>query len=397
MTSRLPSKPPQLSGFTYVRPLGGGGFADVFLFDQNMPRRKTAVKVLLDGFVDDNVRRMFRAEADIMAELGAHPSILTVYEAGLSADGRPYIVMEYCPEGLGKSWRKHPMTLADVLHIGVKLASALETAHRHRFTILHRDIKPSNILLTEYGAPVLSDFGIATSLSSDSANDILAMSVPWSAPEVVAEKTAGTVASEIWSLGATLYSLLAGRSPFEIADSSKNSRDQLKARIIKANYTPIGRSDVDESIERILLKSMAKDPADRYSSMLELALELNEAQAALGLRTTPLELTATSAWDAVTPSPDDAAADSSQEDAPAQDLFGRQSEVAVESKRRSRQPAAAIAPEADDAPQPTPTKSGGRGRSGARPRLSPLVWIISGAVILGFAATLGILALIGAL
>lgn len=382
MTSRLPSKPPQLSGFTYVRPLGGGGFADVFLFDQNMPRRKTAVKVLLDGFVDDNVRRMFRAEADIMAELGAHPSILTVYEAGLSADGRPYIVMEYCPEGLGKSWRKRPMPVPEVLNIGVKLASALETAHRHRFTILHRDIKPSNILVTEYGSPVLSDFGIATSLSSDSANDILAMSVPWSAPEVVAEKTSGTVASEVWSLGATLYSLLAGRSPFEIADSSKNSRDQLKARIVKANYTPIGRADVPENVERVLLKAMAKNPSERYQSMLEFALELNELQGDLGLRTTPLELTSNSAWDSSSPTvlPHEA-----------EDSFGHQSQVAVDSKRRSRQPSApAVLRESEGAPVQPKIRS-------SRKKVSPLVWIVGGAVILGFAIAMGALAAAGVL
>jgi serine/threonine protein kinase len=384
----LPSKPPQLSGFTYVRPLGGGGFADVFLFDQNMPRRKTAVKVLLDGFVDDSVRRMFRAEADIMAELGAHPSILTVYEAGLSADGRPYIVMEFCPEGLGKSWRKRPMAVADVLHIGVKLASALETAHRHRFTILHRDIKPSNILITEYGSPVLSDFGIATSLSSDSANDILAMSVPWSAPEVISEKTSGTVASEVWSLGATLYSLLAGRSPFEIADSSKNSRDQLKSRIQKANYTPIGRSDIPESVERVLLKSMAKDPSDRYPSMLEFALELNELQSELGLRTTPLELTASSTWEAA-PSAPAAAAEVTDESAA--DLFGHQSEVAVESKRRSRQPVSPDRASADEAPTKAPKVRG------AKKKISPLMWIVGGAVILGFAIAMTVLAVAGVL
>ena len=390
MTSRLPSKPPQLSGFTYVRPLGGGGFADVFLFDQNMPRRKAAVKVLLDGFVDDNVRRMFRAEADIMAELGAHPSILTVYEAGLSADGRPYIVMEYCPEGLGKSWRKRPMPLPEVLNIGVKLASALETAHRHRFTILHRDIKPSNILITEYGSPVLSDFGIATSLSSDSANDILAMSVPWSAPEVVAEKTSGTVASEVWSLGATLYSLLAGRSPFEIADSSKNSRDQLKTRIVKANYTPIGRADVPESVERVLLKSMAKNPDERYQSMLEFALELNELQGELGLRTTALELTSNSAWEASASSASPAAAEGSEE-SPEHDSFGHQSEVAVESKRRSRQP---IAPAAVRESERAPAQPKIRG---SRKKVSPLVWIIGGAVVLGFAIAMGVLAAAGVL
>ena len=97
MGRRIPSAPPVLSGYTYVRPLGTGGFADVFLFEQNMPRRSVAVKVLLQDIVDDDVLRAFNAEADVMARLSSHPSILTVYDASISADGRPYLVMEYCP------------------------------------------------------------------------------------------------------------------------------------------------------------------------------------------------------------------------------------------------------------------------------------------------------------
>lgn len=223
---------------------------------------------------------------------------------------------------------------------------------------------------------------VSRRLSSDSANDILAMSVPWSAPEVVAEKTSGTVASEVWSLGATLYSLLAGRSPFEIADSSKNSRDQLKARIVKANYTPIGRADVPENVERVLLKAMAKNPSERYQSMLEFALELNELQGDLGLRTTPLELTSNSAWESSSPTvlPHEA-----------EDSFGHQSQVAVDSKRRSRQPSApAVLRESEGAPVQPKIRS-------SRKKVSPLVWIVGGAVILGFAIAMGALAAAGVL
>ena len=88
MASRLPSAPPVIAGYTAIRPLGTGGFADVFLFEQNMPRRSVAVKVLLHDVVDNDVLRMFNAEADVMARLSSHPSILTVYDAGISADGR---------------------------------------------------------------------------------------------------------------------------------------------------------------------------------------------------------------------------------------------------------------------------------------------------------------------
>src|SRR5690606_31697780 len=127
MASRMPSAPPVLSGFSYVRPLGTGGFADVFLFEQNMPRRSVAVKVLLREVVDDDVIRMFNSEADVMARLSAHPSILTVHAASISADGRPYLVMEYCPGSAASRYRQQRMPLTEALHLGVKIASALET------------------------------------------------------------------------------------------------------------------------------------------------------------------------------------------------------------------------------------------------------------------------------
>jgi serine/threonine protein kinase len=91
---RLPSQPPVLPGFSHVHVLGSGGFADVFLYEQNMPRRQVAVKVMLSEVVNDQVRQMFQAEANLMAQLSSHPSILTVYEASVSSDGRPYLVME---------------------------------------------------------------------------------------------------------------------------------------------------------------------------------------------------------------------------------------------------------------------------------------------------------------
>ncbi|MCR2827776.1 protein kinase domain-containing protein, partial [Microbacterium sp. zg.Y909] len=150
MANRLPSAPPVLPGFTYVRPLGTGGFADVFLFEQNLPRRPVAVKVLLEDIVDEGLLRMFNAEADVMARLSSHPSILTIYEASISADGRPYLVMEYCPTSLTNRYRREVMPVAEVLQLSVKIASALETAHRSG--LLHRDIKPSNILVTAFGS-----------------------------------------------------------------------------------------------------------------------------------------------------------------------------------------------------------------------------------------------------
>lgn len=286
MASRLPASPPVLSGFQYVRPLGTGGFADVFLFEQHMPRRPVAVKVLLADIVDEALLRMFTAEADAMARLSAHPSIVTIYEASISADGRPYLVMEYCPSSFTTRYRQEKIDLEEVLALGVAMGSAVETAHRAG--LLHRDIKPSNILVTRYGLPVLSDFGIATAVGPGAhGDDVIAMSVPWSAPEVVSELSTGTVSSEVWSLGATLYTLIAGVSPFEKPGRGMNQRELLKKRIMKGTFTPMKRADVPQELEQILRRSMAKRPDERYESVLELVHDLQQVQRQLGFAVTP--------------------------------------------------------------------------------------------------------------
>ncbi|MHC2999822.1 serine/threonine-protein kinase [Microbacterium sp. HJ5] len=288
MATRLPSAPPILPGLAYIRPLGSGGFADVFLYEQDMPRRNVAVKVMPSDVRDPDLRRMFNAEADVLAHLSAHPSIVTVYQAGISADGRPYIVMEYCPGSLAQRYRIERIPVDEVLAIGVRMAGALESAHRAG--LVHRDVKPSNILITTFGTPVLADFGISSSLIQKSADEVLAMSIPWSAPEVVAEQTAGSIASEVWSLGATVYSLLAGHSPFERRERGQNTKDLLRRRIARATYTEIARADVPASLQAVLATAMSRDPSRRQASARAFADALREVQAELGLSPTPLEI-----------------------------------------------------------------------------------------------------------
>ena len=284
---RLPSQPPILSGFSHIHVLGSGGFADVFLYEQNMPRRQVAVKVMLAEIVNDQVRQMFQAEANLMAQLSAHPSILTVYQASVSADGRPYLVMELCSSALSQRYRSERIPVPEVLTIAVKIGSAIETAHRAG--VLHRDIKPSNILLTAYGHPVLSDFGIAATLSESSEREAVGMSIPWSAPEVLMDETSGSIASEVWAFAATVYSLLAGRSPFEVPGESNKSTD-LIARINRAKVQPINRSDVPASLERALQRAMSRRPEQRQSSVMELVHEIQAVESEIGLPQTRVEI-----------------------------------------------------------------------------------------------------------
>ncbi len=276
-----------LPGFSHVHVLGSGGFADVFLYEQNMPRRQVAVKVMLSEVVNDQVRQMFQAEANLMAQLSAHPSILTVYQASVSADGRPYLVMELCSSALSERYRRERVPVPEVLRIAVKIGSAIETAHRAG--VLHRDIKPSNILLTAYGHPVLSDFGIASTLSESQNTESVGMSIPWSAPEVLMDETPGSIESEVWSFAATVYSLLAGRSPFEIPGESNKSAD-LISRINRAKVQPIGRSDVPPSLERVLQKAMSRKVDQRPASVLALVRELQAIETEIGVTQTPIEV-----------------------------------------------------------------------------------------------------------
>ncbi|MCU1513143.1 MAG: serine/threonine protein kinase [Microbacteriaceae bacterium] len=287
MARRLPSQPPVLPGFSFVHVLGSGGFADVFLYEQNMPRRQVAVKVMLSEVVNDQVRQMFQAEANLMAQLSAHPSILTVYQASVSADGRPYLVMELCSPGLSERYRRERIPVPEILRIAVKIGSAIETAHRAG--VLHRDIKPSNILLTAYGHPVLSDFGIAATLSEAESQESIGMSIPWSAPEVLMDETPGSIKSEVWSYAATVYSLLAGRSPFEIPTESNKPTD-LITRINRAKVQPIGRSDVPVSLERALQRAMSRKPESRPGSVMELVREFQSIETELGVAQTPIEV-----------------------------------------------------------------------------------------------------------
>jgi hypothetical protein len=287
MARRLPSQPPNLPGFSYVRVLGSGGFADVFLYEQNMPRRQVAVKVMLAEVVTSQVKQMFQAEANLMAQLSTHPSILTVYQASVSSDGRPYLVMELCSAAIGQRYRSDPLPVAEALSVGVRIASAVETAHRAG--VLHRDIKPSNILTTAYGHPVLSDFGIAATLSEADVTEAIGLSIPWSAPEVLLDETSGTIASEVWSLGATIYSLLAGRSPFEVP-GKENTSAELIQRITKGRPLPIGRADVPPRLEQVLLRAMSRKPSQRQRSALDFIRELQAVETELGLPQTPIEV-----------------------------------------------------------------------------------------------------------
>ena len=288
MNAKRPAAPPPtIPGFSYVSLLGSGGFSDVYLYEQDRPRRKVAVKVLLSDLKTEGARRRFESEANLMAQLSSHPYIVTIFEAEITDAGHSYLAMEYCSRpSLDVRYRRQRFSVDEVLAVGIQVASAVETAHRAG--IAHRDIKPANILVTDYNRPALTDFGISGTLAGDQDEDA-GMSIPWSPPEQFSDRQVDGVLVDVWALGATLYTLLAGRSPF-VLPGADNSQRELISRITSMPVPKLGRADVPESLELALATAMAKAPASRYSSAHAFALALQRIQAELNLSVTPFEV-----------------------------------------------------------------------------------------------------------
>ena len=283
---RPPAPPPTLAGFTYLDVLGSGGFADVYLYEQHLPRRRVAVKVMLEGRMAGGAAEQFAAEANVMALLSTHPAIVTIYQAGVSDDGRPYLVMEYCPRpNLQVRSRAAAFSVAEALRVGVQVAAAVETAHRAG--ILHRDIKPANILVTEYNRPALTDFGIAT--TADAVESSAGMSIPWSPPESFTDQPESGVATDVYALGATVYTLLAGRSPFE-QPGGRNGGADLIQRIESQPVPRLERADAPASLQAVLERAMAKRPGDRFESAVAFARALQRVQIELAHSVTPIDI-----------------------------------------------------------------------------------------------------------
>ncbi len=279
---------PQIPGLAHVRRLGSGGYADVFLYEQRMPARRVAVKVMKVAASSTADQDRFAAEANAMALL-EHPNIVPVYEAGATAEGRPYLVMMYYPQAsLAERAKRERFSVAEVLRIGIQISSAVETAHRAG--LLHRDIKPANILTSQYGTPGLTDFGIASHMS-EAADDDAGVSVPWSPVETLYASGPATVRSDVYSLAATLWHLLVGRSPFE-QPGGDNSTYALMKRIRDVPAPSTGRTDVPASLDRLLRAALAKEPNVRPASMLAFARSLQAIEQELRLTRTEIVLAA---------------------------------------------------------------------------------------------------------
>lgn len=235
------------AGFEGAHEIGRGGLGIVYRCTQVAAERDVAVKVLT-GDLDEDRERFFR-EQRALGRLTGHPNIVSMLEVGETGGGRPYLVMPYFPRGsLGE--RLHvdgPLSLPDALHIGVRIAGALESAHRAG--VVHRDIRPANILLTDYDEPVLTDFGIA-----DVAN-----SPDVTAPEVL-DGQAPSRGSDVYGLGATLLCALTRRVTTEQPDDEHATQPVRIATPANPELCEIG---IPWDVRAVLEAAMSRDPRDR--------------------------------------------------------------------------------------------------------------------------------------
>jgi serine/threonine-protein kinase PknK len=268
------------AGFEDAHEIGRGGFGAVYRCQQRSLERTVAIKVLTTDLDPDNLERFLR-EQRAMGKLSGHPNIVSIFQVGASRSGRPFIVMQYHPRDSLQA-RIHaigPISWEETLHIGVKMAGALETAHR--LGTLHRDVKPANILLTEYGEPELTDFGIARMAGGfETATGVITGSPAFTAPEVLQGQTP-TPASDVYSLGSTLFCALTGHAAFE-----RRSGEQVIAQFLRMAREPVPLPHgvhIPDDVRAAIEHAMACRPDDRAATAAALGDELRQSQRRNGL------------------------------------------------------------------------------------------------------------------
>src|SRR6266566_1914726 len=267
-------KPWQLGNYEILEQIGCGGMGVIYRARQRHSRRIVAVKRVLSYRADSHgALQRFRREAQAVASLD-HPNILPIYEVSESEDGLPFFSMKFATGGslheAGPSLRNEPRKCVQLM---AKVARATEYAHGRG--ILHRDLKPGNILLDGRGEPLVSDFGLAKLLD---ANKELTKSLTTSgtpgyiAPEQAEGGAADlTPAADVYSLGAILFDVLAGRPPFVGSNALSVIRQASETPAPKLRS--LARS-LDRDLETICARCLERDPRARYQSAADLAVDL---------------------------------------------------------------------------------------------------------------------------
>jgi predicted Ser/Thr protein kinase len=269
---REPGPGDAVGSYRIVSLIGRGGMGNVYLAERadGEIEQKVAVKLLRADSHRPGWRERFLRERQLLATLH-HPSVVHVIDAGHTADGRPFLAMEYV-EGIPIDRFAASIEIVERLKLFLRVCDGVSHAHRH--AIIHRDLKPSNILVDAAGQPKLLDFGIAKLL--DETQDVTQTGERWLTPEYASpEQMTGDAQStptDIYSLGAVLYKLLTGVAPREGQPGTA-----------RKDITPPGRlnPEVPRDLDFVVAKAMRPEPEHRYASVDECA---NDVRAALEWR-----------------------------------------------------------------------------------------------------------------
>lgn len=268
------------SHYRLLNQLGEGGMGVVYLAERDDGGYVQLVALKLLGAAAEGspiLVERFARERQMLALLD-HPGIARLLDGGVLSNGKPFLAMEYVDGDRIDTWcDRHKLDLRARLVLFLKVCEAVEYAHRH--LIIHRDIKPPNILVTADGTPKLLDFGIAQLLDAEPLEALTetgqhAMSVSYASPEQIACKPL-TTTTDVYSLAAVLYQLVAGTTPF----SATGTPIERMNAILDRDPPPPSRQTqttrrVPADIDSILLKALRKEPAERYGSVVALAADL---------------------------------------------------------------------------------------------------------------------------
>jgi eukaryotic-like serine/threonine-protein kinase len=268
----------QLGSYTLDRKIGEGGNGVVHLAHHVMLRRPTAIKLVLPELVGKEALARFEKEVQLMSEL-THPNTVAVYDYGRSPAGVFYYAMEYLGRGidLQQLVDKHGAQPGGrVVQILAQVCGALHEAHTKG--LIHRDIKPANIILCERGGmpdvAKVVDYGLVKDFAADTgASTQVVLGTPaYLAPEAVTDPSSVGPAADLYALGCVGYFLLTGKKVFE----GKTAVDTCVAHVTKVPTPPsqVTMLPIDTRLEDIILRCLAKQPAERYASMIELRAAL---------------------------------------------------------------------------------------------------------------------------
>ena len=266
------------------RILGRGGMATVFLARDAELQRPVAIKVLASDLGGDGpLRERFLREARLAARL-SHPNVVRVFDVGEGGDG-PYIVMEYVPGETVADLlaRRRKVSPAEAVDLVAQACEGLQHAHEHG--LVHRDVKPQNLLVREDGCVKVADLGIAR--DADSTHLTQHGTILGTAAYLSPEQTAGeevTAASDVYSLGAVLYELLTGRTPYEFASLAELAAKQSAGEIMPpCDLEPT----IPQRLEAVVMRCLARDPRFRPHSAAMLGAELRATLDRTGPSTAP--------------------------------------------------------------------------------------------------------------